>query len=72
MLMFHALFDLELKELRAHLAFDANINRDVLCLFMRRNNVGGRLHEDAGVVMASIVEKLYCGLVLRSILCRHG
>lgn len=35
------LFGSELKALRAHPAFGANINRDALCLFMRHNNVGG-------------------------------
>ncbi|MBT2334941.1 asparagine synthase (glutamine-hydrolyzing) [Variovorax paradoxus] len=36
------LFGSELKALRAHPAFRAQINRDALCLFMRHNNVGGR------------------------------
>lgn len=35
------LFGSELKALRAHPEFRANINRDALCLFMRHNNVGG-------------------------------
>lgn len=36
------LFGSELKALRAHPAFDAQINRDALRLFMRHNNVGGQ------------------------------
>jgi asparagine synthase (glutamine-hydrolysing) len=35
------LFGSELKALRAHPAFGAQISRDALCLFMRHNNVGG-------------------------------
>lgn len=35
------LFGSELKALRAHPAFCAQINRDALCLYMRHNNVGG-------------------------------
>ncbi|MDQ0013664.1 asparagine synthase (glutamine-hydrolyzing) [Variovorax boronicumulans] len=35
------LFGSELKALRAHPAFGAQINRDALCLFMRHNSVGG-------------------------------
>ena len=35
------LFGSELKALRAHPAFGAQIDRDALCLFMRHNNVGG-------------------------------
>lgn len=35
------LFGSELKALRAHAAFGAQINRDALCLYMRHNNVGG-------------------------------
>jgi asparagine synthase (glutamine-hydrolysing) len=35
------LFGSELKALRAHPAFDAQINRDALCLYMRHNNVPG-------------------------------
>lgn len=36
------LFGSELKALRAHPAFGAQINRDALCLLMRHNNVGGQ------------------------------
>ena len=35
------LFGSELKALRAHPAFGAQISRDALCLYMRHNNVGG-------------------------------
>jgi asparagine synthase (glutamine-hydrolysing) len=35
------LFGSELKALRAHPAFVAQINRDALCSYMRHNNVGG-------------------------------
>lgn len=35
------LFGSELKALKAHPAFSADISRDALCLFMRYNNVGG-------------------------------
>ncbi|MBB1603853.1 asparagine synthase (glutamine-hydrolyzing) [Variovorax sp. UMC13] len=35
------LFGSELKALRAHPAFKAEISRDALCLFMRHNNIGG-------------------------------
>lgn len=35
------LFGSELKALRAHPVFGAQINRDALCLYMRHNNVGG-------------------------------
>lgn len=35
------LFGSELKALRTHPVFAANINRDALCLFIRHNNVGG-------------------------------
>lgn len=35
------LFGSELKALRAHPAFNTQIDRDALCLFMRHNNVGG-------------------------------
>jgi asparagine synthase (glutamine-hydrolysing) len=35
------LFGSELKALRAHPAFEAQISRDALCVYMRHNNVGG-------------------------------
>ena len=35
------LFGSELKSLRAHPTFGAQISRDALCMFMRHNNVGG-------------------------------
>jgi asparagine synthase (glutamine-hydrolysing) len=35
------MFGSELKALRAHPAFGAQISRDALCLYMRHNNVGG-------------------------------
>ena len=36
------LFGSDLKALRAHPAFSAQIDRNALCLFMRHNNVGGQ------------------------------
>lgn len=43
------LFGSELKALRAHPAFRAEVDRDALCLFMRHNNVGGSHSIYAGV-----------------------
>jgi len=43
------LFGSELKAFHAHPAFEKQIDRDALCLFMRHNNVGGSYSIFAGV-----------------------